>query len=169
MAKTKDQKIEAVAALEHTFKDSVSSVLVHFKSINASQDTNMRRGFLADNIKYVVAKKTLIRRALTNLGHNVDSVSLDGEVAIAYAGEGNPDATIAASRVYGFGKEYGAEKIQILGGIFEGKLMNATAMTEIATIPSLPVLRGMFVNVINSPIAGFAVALQAIADKMAAN
>ena len=39
---------------------------------------------------------------------------------------------------------------------------------EIATIPSLQTLRGMFVNVINSPIAGLAVALKAIADKRGA-
>jgi len=38
-------------------------------------------------------------------------------------------------------------------------------MQEIATIPSLQVLRGMFVNVINSPIQGLAIALNAIAQK----
>ena len=40
-------------------------------------------------------------------------------------------------------------------------------MTEIASIPALPVLRGMFVNVINSPIQGLAVALNQIAEKKA--
>jgi large subunit ribosomal protein L10 len=169
MAKTKDQKVEIVANLESVFKNAVSSVLVHFKGINAGQETSMRRGFRSDGIQYVVAKKTLIRRALTNLGHSPESITLDGEIAIAYNTDAQTDAIVAARRVYGFGKEFGAEKIQILGGLFGGKLVDATTMTEIATIPSVPVLRGMFVNVINSPIAGLVVALQAIADKKAAN
>jgi large subunit ribosomal protein L10 len=169
MAKTKDQKKEIVANLETIFKDSVSTVLVHFKGINAGQETAMRRGFRSDGINYVVAKKSLIRRALANLGHAQEGVAMEGEIAVAYNTASNTDATIAASRVYGFGREYGAEKVSILGGLFEGKLMDAVAMTEIATIPALPVLRGMFVNVINSPIAGFVVALQAIADKKATN
>ena len=169
MAKTKDQKKEVVANLESVFKNAASSVLVHFKGINVGQETKMRRGFRNDGISYVVAKKSLIRRALSNLGHAPESVALDGEIAIAYNVAGNEDATIAANRVHGFGKEFGAEKISILGGLFGGKLVDAAAMTEIATIPALPVLRGMFVNVINSPIAGFVVALQAIADKKAAN
>ena len=57
------------------------------------------------------------------------------------------------------------DKLTILGGIFEGKLVGAAQMQEIATIPSMQVLRGMFVNVINSPIQGLAIALNAIAQK----
>lgn len=37
-------------------------------------------------------------------------------------------------------------------------------MTEIATIPSMQVLRGQFVNLINSPIQRFVVALNQIAE-----
>ena len=66
-----------------------------------------------------------------------------------------------------FGKKF-VDKLVILGGIFEGKLVGQAHMQEIATIPSMQVLRGMFVNVINSPIAGLAVALKAIADKRSA-
>jgi ribosomal protein L10 len=41
--------------------------------------------------------------------------------------------------------------------------MDAEAMKGIATIPSIPVLRGMFVNVINSPIQRFAIAMSEVA------
>jgi ribosomal protein L10 len=41
-------------------------------------------------------------------------------------------------------------------------------MNAIALIPSVPVLRGMFVNVINSPIQGLVIALDKIAEKKAA-
>jgi ribosomal protein L10 len=42
---------------------------------------------------------------------------------------------------------------------------DAVAMSEIATIPAMPVLRGRFANVINSPIQRFAVVLNQVAEK----
>lgn len=120
----------------------------------------MRRALRADNVKYFVAKKTLIRRALESLGHKHDDMPLDGEVAIAYGG--GDDATAAARLVHDFGKKL-ADKLVILGGIFEGKLVDQTMMQEIATIPSMQTLRGMFAQVINSPRQRFAVVLSEVA------
>ena len=53
--------------------------------------------------------------------------------------------------------------LSIMGGVFEGMFADAAQMTAIATIPPVPVLRGMFVNVINSPIQRFAIALGEVA------
>ena len=55
-----------------------------------------------------------------------------------------------------------------MGGIFEGRFMDAAEMNEVATIPPVDVLRGMFANVINSPIQGLVVALNGIAEKKGA-
>ena len=164
MAKTKEQKAEIVAKLEEAFKGAASTVFLHFRGVSVADETALRRGLRADEVKYVVAKKTLIRRALENLGHKASDLSLDGEVAIAYGG--GADATAAARLIHDPGKKL-VDKLVILGGIFEGKLQGQAQMQEIATIPSMPQLRGMFVNVINSPIQGMAIVLQAIADKSA--
>ena len=86
--------------------------------------------------------------------------SLDGELAIAYAA----DLIAPAREIYAFQKKLDG-KIAILGGIFEGKYMSKDEMTTIANIPGMQTLRGMFVNVINSPIQGFVLALDAIAKK----
>lgn len=167
MAKTKVQKEEMVSKIEQLLKDAAGSVFVHFRGIDVAQETALRRGFRADGLGYTVAKKSLIRRALNSLGANHASTPLEGEVAIAYNAAGSDDPTLAPRRVHAFGKEIGAEKFMILGGIFQGAFMNAEGMREIATIPPLPVLRGMFVNVINSPLQGLVVALNQIAEKKA--
>ena len=164
MAKTKEQKGEVIAKLEDGFKNSISTVFVHFAKLNVADESAMRRSLRGEGVSYVVAKKTLIKRALQNLGHTAE-IPLEGEVAVAYGG-GN-DATLVARLMHGFGKSL-ADKVTILGGIFEEKLIGQAEMQEIATIPSVQTLRGMFVNVINSPVAGLAVALKAIADKRAA-
>ena len=165
MAQTRQQKVEIVQKLEEAFKTAASTVFVHFKGVNISEETQMRRELRGANVKYTVAKKTLIRRALENLGLQHADVPLDGEVAIAHGG--GDDVTAAARLMHEYGKKFlnakKENKISILGGIFEGKIVNQAMMREIALIPSMQGLRGMFANVINSPIQRFAIALGEVA------
>ncbi|MBI5003904.1 50S ribosomal protein L10 [Candidatus Kaiserbacteria bacterium] len=163
MAKTRAQKEEMVAKVEKLLKDAASSVFVHFRGIDVARETAMRKGFRADGLGYTVVKKSLVRRALESLGHDHASLPLEGEVAIAY-NTTSDEPTLAASRVHAFGKEVGAEKFAILGGIFQGLIKDAVAMQEIATIPPIPVLQAMFAQVINSPRSRFAVVLSKVAE-----
>lgn len=162
---TKQQKVELVQKLEDAFKAAASTVFVHFKGVNIAEETQMRRELRGSNVKYTVAKKTLIKRALTGLGHNVEEVPLEGEVAVAHGG--GDDVTAAARLMHEYGKKFLGPnkevKISILGGLFEGKLVGQKTMQEIATIPSMLALRGMFANVINSPRQRFAIALSEVA------
>ena len=167
MAKTREQKKEMVKTIEGVLKSAPSSVFVHFTGINVAQETTLRKAFLAEQLGYTVAKKTLIRRALSSLGHDHEGTPLDGEIAIAYNLTEDGDPTLAARRVHGFARDFGVEKLVILGGIYQGQFMDAEAMRVIATIPSIQVLRGMFVNVINSPIQRLAIALDQIAQSRA--
>lgn len=162
---TKQQKVELVKKLEDALKNSISTVLVHFKGVNIGEETQMRRELRAAGVKYVVAKKTLIKRALASLGHNTDEVPMEGELAIAHGG--GEDATAAARLLHEYGKKFltadKKNKLSIIGGLFEGKLVGETLMREIALIPSMQGLRGMFANVINSPRSRFAIVLSEVA------
>jgi large subunit ribosomal protein L10 len=159
MAKTKAEKGVIIDKVVDAVKNGASTVFVHFTKMTVADETSMRRALRADGVSYFVAKKTLIRRALEQLGHKHDDLALGGEVAIAYGGT---DATAAARLVHGFTKSL-ADKLSIVGGVFEGRLMRETEMREIATIPSLDVLRGMFAQIINSPRSRFAIALSEVA------
>lgn len=161
MAKTREQKGAIIDSLADSFKSAASTVFVHFRGINVAEETTMRRALRADNVKYLVAKKSLIKRALAGLGHETGDMALEGEVAVAYGG--GEDATVAARLMHGFGKSL-TNRVQILGGIFEGKLVGQSAMQEIALIPSLQALRGMFANVVNSPRTRFAIVLSKVAE-----
>ncbi|MBP9757136.1 MAG: 50S ribosomal protein L10 [Candidatus Pacebacteria bacterium] len=161
MAKTKAQKGQIIDTLADSFKSAATTVFVHFRGVNVTDETAMRRALGNADVKYTVAKKTLIRLALQKLGHSTEGMTLDGEVAAAYGG--GDDATAAARLVFEFGKKL-TNRVQILGGIFEGKIVDKAAMEEIATIPSMQALRGMFANVINSPRTRFAIVLSKVAE-----
>ena len=172
MAKTKEQKAVIIEKLENALKNATSAVFVHFTKVTVAEESAMRRALGKDGVSYFVAKKTLIRRALDKLGHKHDELPLEGEVAIAYgAGE---DATISARLIHEFGKKFrdastalGASKLTILGGIFEGRLVDQSHMQEIATIPPLAALRAMFAQILNSPRQRFAVVLSKVAGSKA--
>jgi large subunit ribosomal protein L10 len=134
-------------------------VFVNFNGMTVADTTAMRETLKAEGVQYFVAKKTLMKRAFADAFEG-DMPALEGEIAIAYSA----DAILPAQQIKEFAGKY-KDNISIVGGVFQGVYKDAVEMTEIASIPALPVLRGMFVNVINSPIQGLVLGLNAIADK----
>ena len=158
MAINRVKKGEVVDKLSKAFKSAASVVFVNFKGLTVGNTTEMRRSLKGEGISYSVAKKTLTQRALDEQKFEGTAPSLDGELALAW-GE---DLIAPARGVYGFVKKF-PENLKILGGIFEGRYTSKAAIEGIAMIPAPQVLRGMFVNIINSPIQRFAIALGEIA------
>ena len=162
MSITLDKKKELVASLEGALKGANSVVFVKFDKLKVADVNTLRRTLQEQKVGYQVAKKTLLKRALSTHGITGELPEIEGQVAIAYS----TDLLAGAREVFNFEKTH-KENISIVGGVFEGKYMNASEMMSIATIPPLQTLRGMFVNLINSPIQRFAIALNAIAEKQA--
>ena len=160
MAISKEKKIEIYEKVSNAIKSAQSVVFVNFHGLSVGDTTILRRSLKEEGVGYVVAKKTLIKRALDTAKSKGDLPQLDGELALAYS----EDLIAPARGVYEFQKSH-KKNISILGGIFEGKYMDQVAMTEIASIPPTQVLYGQFVNLINSPIQGLVVALDKIAEK----
>jgi large subunit ribosomal protein L10 len=163
MALTKDQKVELVKEFSSAIDSAESMTFVQFSGLSVDDATALRSALYEDGVSYKVAKKTLLKRALEAASVEGTLPPLEGNVAIAWSSD---DATAAARGVHAFAKDH-EENLSIIGGIFEGKYMSAEEMREIATIPGIDVLRGMFVNVINSPIQGLAIVLNQIAEKKA--
>jgi len=163
MAITKEKKIDIVGKVADALSNAVSVVFVHFKGLPVADTSAMRKALKLEGVGYYVAKKTLIKRALIARGYTGEIPDMPGEVAIAWS---DTDPTTAARGIFEHGKKH-KNTLTIVGGVFEGVFKDAVAMSAIATIPPVPVLRGMFVNVINSPIQSFVIALDQIATKKA--
>ena len=160
MAITKAKKQDILARLEGIKKESDSIVFVSFKGVTVKDTTIMRRAMREAGVGYFVAKKTLMKRVFT--GYEGEMPELEGEIAVAYS----TDAIAPAQTVKDFAKKY-KDAVAIVGGVFQGAFKNKAEMTEIASIPSLQVLRGMFAQLINSPRQRFAVVLSKVAETKA--
>lgn len=164
MALTKQKKEEVFAKVQDALKDAGSVVFVHTKGLSVGDTQSMRSKFRENGVSYYVAKKTLIKRALDEKKYEGEMPFCDGELAIAW-GE---DLVAPARETQEFVKSTKG-KVTIVGGVFEGRYMDAAEMTVIATIPSQHTLYAQFVNVINSPIQGFVVSLSKIAETKTSN
>src|SRR3989344_9102840 len=159
MAISKDKKSEILAKLTDAFKEASSIVFVSFSKLTVKDASNVRKELADAGVKYYVAKKTLIRLALKQRGYDGELPELPGEVAVAWTTD---DITAPSRGVYDLGKKLKGA-IALVGGVFEDAFADAQKMIGIATIPPMPVLRGMFANIINSPIQRFAIALGEVA------
>lgn len=161
MAITKAKKETILSRLEGVKGEADSIVFVKFNGMTVADTTAMRESLRQKGVGYFVAKKTLMKRTFGE-AFTGTMPQLDGEIAIAYS----TDAIAPAQNIKDFAVKY-KNNLSIVGGVFQGVFKDQGEMTEIASIPPLQVLRGMFVNVINSPIQGMVTALDAYAGKKA--
>ncbi len=160
MAISKEKKQAIVSTFSDIVTGAESVVFVQFNKLTVANSNALRRKLRASDVGYKVGKKTLLKRVLNEQGYTGELPVLEGEVAVAYS----TDPIAAAREVYEF-QTVNKGIISIVGGVFEKGYKNQSEMLSIATIPPLQTLRGLFVNIINSPIQRFAIALDQIVKK----
>ena len=160
MARTKQQKKEILEKLQSIITDSKSMVFVSFKGLRVNDTVAVRKGLRGNDVGFFVSKKSLTKKAFEGKSVTGTMPDLNGQIGVAYGS----DLIAPAREVYSFHKKF-KDNLNIEGGVFEGKFMTKEEMMSIALIPSQQGLYGMLANVINSPIQGFVVALNQIAEK----
>ena len=113
MAITKEKKKEIIKSLEKIVKDSKSVVFVNFHKLLVKDVSFIRRSLKSEGVGYVVAKKSLFKRALDANIIKGSMPVLVGELAVTF-GE---DLLAPARSIYGFQKKMEG-KVSIFGGIF---------------------------------------------------
>lgn len=162
MALKKAKKTEIVSDLEKSLKDAQSIVFVKFDKLTVADVNALRRSLQKDNVGYTVAKKTLLKRALGSKSIEGEIPELAGQAAIAFG----VDPIASARGVYEFAKTH-KENISILGGVYDGKYVDASMMTSLATIPSREVLLSQIAFLLKSPMQRLAIAVNAVAGQKA--
>ena len=160
MAITREKKEEIIDTLQGVFSDAQTVVFVRFSGVT-SEEANTLRGVCADtDVGYVVAKKTLIKKAFSTSSLEGDLPEMEGEIAVAYGSD-----MLAPARVMGEQAAELKDKIVIVGGVFERAVISQEEMQAIAAIPPLETLYAQFLTVIQAPVRGLASVISQIAEK----
>lgn len=155
MPKSKQQKETTVATLVEGLKQSKGAVFANFQGLTVAAAEDLRRKCRAEGISMLVAKKTLIKRALGDIGlTEVDPQIFEGGVATFTA---TKDEISAAKVVQEFAKTH--DVVKVYGGILEKKFIEAAMVKSLASLPSKQELLSKMVGSLNAPISGFVNAL----------
>ena len=160
MPVSKQQKKESLARVSSGLDDAETVVFANFKGLTVGETTELRKGLRDNAISYMVAKKTLIRKALEEKGYVGEIPELTGELAIAWG----KDQIAPAKSIAEFQKKFD-KRISILGGVFEGKYKTKEEMLSIAAIPSREVLLSQIAFLLKSPMQRFAIAVSEVAKR----
>jgi len=152
MPLTKSKKSEIVKAVREHYKRAKVTIFANFHGLNVAKVSMLRRALRKDSGDYLVAKKTLAQVALKDEG--IEMPTLLGEVAFIFGAE---DPIAVANAVYNFSRKN--EELKILGGIFEGMVVAAGSIVQLAKIPPRGVLLAQFLSVLQAPMRGLMMTL----------
>ena len=159
MAKVELKK-PVVEEISEKIKDAQAVVLVDHRGLTVAQDTELRKKLRDEGVTYKVYKNTMMNFAFKGTDFEQLADLLNGPSAMAVS---TTDPAAPARVLYEFAKQ--AKALEIKGGVIEGKLYDAAAMTEIAEIPSKEVLLSKLLGSMQSPITNFARVIKQIAEK----
>lgn len=150
MAKTRQQKEAIIQSYLEKMQKAKSVVFINFKGLKVKDACQLRKKSRDAGAEYMVAKKTLMKRAFHNAEITVDPSYFHGDVGTLF---GYKDEMTAPKIVKEFSKDH--EAMVFLGGILERVFIDKEKVLELSKLPSQKELLARLAGSINSPLSGF--------------
>ena len=157
----RNEKSELIQNLNSTFTNAAVVVVTKQVGMTVSESNDLRSKMRLAGGKYQVTKNRLTKLALKDTKFECITDLFSGPTAIAISS----DPVTAPKVIIDFTKEN--DKISVIGGGFEGKLLDSSQIKNLASLPSLDELRSKIIGLISSPAQKIASVLQAPANKVA--
>ena len=155
-----EAKQGVVSSLVTEFKEAKSFVFADARGLTVLQDTAMRADLRKNNVSYQVIKNTTLQLVFKDLGIEGLEDVFKGPTAVAFSKE---DMIAPAKFMKQYADKY--DKLNLKGGVLEGKAISIDDVNALASIPSKEVLYGQIVYGLISPITKLAMLLNAIVEK----
>lgn len=155
------EKSQFVEWLNQVFQESGSVVVAHYSGLTVAQLSVLRAKMREAGGAVKVAKNRLAKIALENTESKALSDLFVGQTIIAYA----QDPIAAPKIAVEFAKEH--DKLVILGGAMGMTDLSVDRVKDLASLPSLDVLRAKIVGVITTPATRVAQVVNAPASQLA--
>ena len=157
----RSQKQEVVAALKTTLEESQLVIVTQQSGLTVGEVTAFRKEMHDAGAGFRVTKNRLAKIALKGSKYSSLEVLFTGPTAIAYS----EDPVAAAKVTVKFSKEN--DKLQVIGGALDGKILTVDELKNLASLPSLDELRGTIVGLLQAPAGKLARISQAPAGQLA--
>jgi large subunit ribosomal protein L10 len=155
---TRARKQELIDSYKEMINESHAVVLAQYLGINVQEMQSLRRGLREAGARIVVAKKTLMKRALNELDRPIPEDAFIGPIGFVFLGE---DIGAGAKALKAFTKEVGKERFIVTGGILGDTILDAAAAASLADLPTKDVMRASLIGTIVAPMTSLLAAISA--------
>ncbi len=144
----KEQKAEQVELLTDKLKKAKVAVLTDYRGLTVAQLQELRGKLRGGDVEYRVVKNTLARRAAQAAGVPALESELKGPVAIAF---GYDDLSLPSKLINDFVRTTRL-KVDITGGLVEGRVFTPEQVKQLADLPSRETLIAQLLGTLQSPV-----------------
>lgn len=137
-------------------------IVVDYRGLSVSHLSELRRRLTKAGAEIHIVKNSIFRLAAKEAGVADLNGSLTGQVAVV---TGQRDISSAAKVVKTFGSEL--EKLKVHFGYLNNQRLEQASILTLADLPSIEVLRGQFLGVLNAPASKFVRLLSTPASQLA--
>jgi large subunit ribosomal protein L10 len=148
---------ETLASLRAALEGQSSFYVVDYQGLPSNQIVALRKELRGIGARVLVAKNTLIHKAVSERGFEMRDV-FHGPSALVLVGE---DAVTPVKKLSEFAKKNDKGIPQAKGGILDGEVLDAKKLEMLSNMPSKDELRAQVVGVLSSKLSEFVGILEA--------
>ena len=167
--KTKAQKKESIDALEASLPGATITVFTTFArtgeaGLSVAKMEELKRSLRTAEGEYVVAKKTLIDKAMHDLKYDgVDVFGMEGSMGLVL---GHGDVFAVSKALYQFAKAN--PSLKLYAAWTDGHALTNAELVDMATLPTRDELLARLAGMLTYPLSSLAVVLGQVAKQKTA-
>lgn len=154
-----EEKKAVVAEVSTRIAEAQTLVVAEYRGVQVTKLTELRKKARESGVYLRVLKNTLVRRAVEGTPFAELAQHMVGPLIYSMSS----DPVAAAKVLNDFAKTN--DKLVLKAGSYAGKVLDAGAVKDLASIPSRDELLAKLLGVMQAPVAGFAVCLAALAKQ----
>ncbi|MEA1996879.1 MAG: 50S ribosomal protein L10 [Gemmatimonadota bacterium] len=155
------EKTAVVDELRKKLEAAKSLFLTDFTGVNVKDISSLRNSFREASIEYLVAKNTLIKRAVADTPLDQLNPFLTGPTSLVISGD---DGVEAAKIITRFVKDKHSFEVKV--GVISEHLVDSGQVKNIAALPAREVLLAQLLGTINAPVANLVFILNETAGRV---
>ena len=157
----RNEKAELIETLQSTLSEATAVVVTHQTGLTVAESSDLRGRMREAGAGFKVTKNRLTKIALQGTKYEDITDLFTGPTAMGTSA----DPVSAAKTLVAFAKEN--DKLTIVGGALDGKVLDKAGVEALAKLPSLDELRASLVGLLNAPATKVARVAQAPVAKLA--
>jgi large subunit ribosomal protein L10 len=146
LAISREKKEELISTYVEQLNNSDAVIITDYRGLTVTELQELRAEIRKAEGSFSVIKNTLAKRALADAGLPAIDDLLIGPVGMGFCHQNVPGV---AKAITNYAKDN--ETLEVKGGLMGEQLLDEATINNLATLPSLEVLRAQLLGLLNAP------------------